>query len=162
MKPLLSRISLSVCLVGVLLFTSCGGGENETPAEISENVRSLESSGNVSLMAADGTSVTYSFEGDAPSIAEGDIIYSSEGNGFLRKVKSVVVSGNQVVAEVQQQGILFYSDSFWKLYHPDFYQTCFHTTEYIRREWSNFFDVSDYIEQGINDAHDLVVLQKRS
>lgn len=102
MKPLLSRISLSVCLVGVLLFTSCGGGENETPAEISENVRSLESSGNVSLMAADGTSVTYSFEGDAPSIAEGDIIYSSEGNGFLRKVKSVVVSGNQVVAETEQ------------------------------------------------------------
>ncbi|MDP8229432.1 MAG: class I SAM-dependent methyltransferase [Candidatus Electryoneaceae bacterium] len=87
----------------------------------------------------------------------GIVLISVHGN----HITNLKLSEEQV-EQVQRQGILFYSDSFWKLYHPDFYQTCFHTPEYIHKEWSKFFHVSAHIERGINDAHDLVVLEKRT
>lgn len=43
---------------------------------------------------------------------------------------------------------------------PDFYQTAFHTQEYIRREWSTYFDVVRYLERGINNHQDAVLLRK--
>lgn len=43
---------------------------------------------------------------------------------------------------------------------PDFYQTAYHTQEYIRRVWSAYFDVVRYIERGINNHQDAVVLRK--
>lgn len=42
---------------------------------------------------------------------------------------------------------------------PDFYQTAYHTEEYIRSNWSGVFRVRSYIERGINSHQDLVVLQ---
>jgi 2-polyprenyl-3-methyl-5-hydroxy-6-metoxy-1,4-benzoquinol methylase len=45
---------------------------------------------------------------------------------------------------------------------PDFYQTTFHTREYIARVWSRFFEVVDHIEGGLGGSHDLVVLRRRS
>lgn len=59
-----------------------------------------------------------------------------------------------------ERGALFYADSFWKLYFSEYYQTSFHTPEYIKNTWSQYFDVIDYVEQGINNWHDLVVLKK--
>jgi ubiquinone/menaquinone biosynthesis C-methylase UbiE len=43
---------------------------------------------------------------------------------------------------------------------PDFYQTAYHTQEYIYREWSNYFKVVRYIERGINNHQDAVLLRK--
>lgn len=43
---------------------------------------------------------------------------------------------------------------------PDFYQTAYHTEEYIRREWSAYFDVIRYAERGINNNQDAVLLRK--
>jgi SAM-dependent methyltransferase len=42
---------------------------------------------------------------------------------------------------------------------PDFYQTAYHTEQYIRLNWSKVFQIRDYIERGINSHQDLVVLQ---
>jgi ubiquinone/menaquinone biosynthesis C-methylase UbiE len=44
---------------------------------------------------------------------------------------------------------------------PDFYQTAYHTKEYIYREWSAYFDVLHYLERGINNDQDAVLLRKR-
>ncbi len=43
---------------------------------------------------------------------------------------------------------------------PDFYQTAYHTKEYIRREWSVYFDIVHYIERGICNFQDAVILRK--
>lgn len=43
---------------------------------------------------------------------------------------------------------------------PDFYQTTFHTREYIARKWAAAFDLVDYAEGGLAGHQDLVVLRK--
>lgn len=43
---------------------------------------------------------------------------------------------------------------------PDFYQTAFHTEEYIRRVWSEYFDVVRYKESFINGHQDAAILCK--
>lgn len=41
---------------------------------------------------------------------------------------------------------------------PDFYQCTFHRKEYVHEIWSQFFTAKHYIERGINNDQDLVVL----
>ena len=43
---------------------------------------------------------------------------------------------------------------------PDFYQSAFHTREYIEREWTRYFKVERYVERGINDHQDAVILRR--
>lgn len=43
---------------------------------------------------------------------------------------------------------------------PDFYQSAYHTKDYIYREWSAYFDIIRYVEKGINNHQDAVILQK--
>jgi SAM-dependent methyltransferase len=45
---------------------------------------------------------------------------------------------------------------------PDFYQTSYHTREYIEREWSKFLSVQSFVEKGINKDQDLVVCRRRA
>jgi len=44
---------------------------------------------------------------------------------------------------------------------PDFYQTSFHSRDYINREWSKFFEVVNYFERAIDGYQDAVLLRKR-
>lgn len=44
---------------------------------------------------------------------------------------------------------------------PDFYQTAFHSHEYIRKEWNQFFDVIDIQALGFENYQDTVLLQSR-
>ncbi|MEO8809644.1 MAG: class I SAM-dependent methyltransferase [Rhodanobacter sp.] len=43
---------------------------------------------------------------------------------------------------------------------PDFYQTTFHTADYVKRHWGRFFSVIDHIEGGLNGHQDIVVMRK--
>ena len=43
---------------------------------------------------------------------------------------------------------------------PDFYQTSFHTEEYVRTTWSRFFEIKRIIKKGIARHQDLVVCRK--
>jgi SAM-dependent methyltransferase len=43
---------------------------------------------------------------------------------------------------------------------PDFYQCAFHTEPYVRETWSRVFTVRDYVERGINNHQDLVLLTR--
>lgn len=43
---------------------------------------------------------------------------------------------------------------------PDFYQTTYHTFEYIAREWSRYFSILKHVPQAINGHQDAVILQK--
>jgi ubiquinone/menaquinone biosynthesis C-methylase UbiE len=44
---------------------------------------------------------------------------------------------------------------------PDAYQTTFHAREYVERVWQRFFHVIEYVEGGLGDHQDLVVLRPR-
>jgi len=43
---------------------------------------------------------------------------------------------------------------------PDFYQTSFHTHEYIAREWSRYFEIVALREKGIGGHQDAVLVRK--
>ncbi|MES9922674.1 MAG: class I SAM-dependent methyltransferase [Candidatus Thiodiazotropha endolucinida] len=40
---------------------------------------------------------------------------------------------------------------------PDFYQTSFHTEQYIRSHWGSYFDIVKFVKKGILNHQDLVV-----
>jgi SAM-dependent methyltransferase len=44
---------------------------------------------------------------------------------------------------------------------PDFYQTAFHTPEYVQDTWSEFFEIVEIVEQGVDNHQDIVVCRKR-
>lgn len=44
---------------------------------------------------------------------------------------------------------------------PDFYQSSFHTRDYVYRVWSEFFEVVDYQPREMNGHQDVVVLIRR-
>lgn len=65
--------------------------------------------------------------------------------------------------EAHERGLMFLSGPKGRLKVdglPDFYQTAFHTKEYIYSEWSAYFDIVDYVERGIGDYQDAVILRK--
>jgi SAM-dependent methyltransferase len=44
---------------------------------------------------------------------------------------------------------------------PDFYQTTFHTREYVERTWTRELEIVDYVEGGLGGHQDLVVMRRR-
>lgn len=45
---------------------------------------------------------------------------------------------------------------------PDYYQTTFHSRNYIERVWGKMFEVLSYKEKGMNERQDAVLLRKRA
>jgi SAM-dependent methyltransferase len=67
------------------------------------------------------------------------------------------------IDEIHDRGFMFFKWSKGKLKidgFPDFYQTAFHTKEYIYNQWSKYFEIVDYVERGIGNYQDAVVLRK--
>jgi hypothetical protein len=65
--------------------------------------------------------------------------------------------------EIRQRGFFFFSWSNGRLKidgFPDFYQTAFHTRDYVYKTWSPYFEVVDYVERGIGNYQDAVLLRK--
>jgi SAM-dependent methyltransferase len=65
--------------------------------------------------------------------------------------------------ELSASGMLyqrFTTESFRLDGLPDFYQTAYHTRDYVEREWGKVFNVLAYIPRGINAHQDAVVLRK--
>lgn len=67
----------------------------------------------------------------------------------------------EYVAAIRTKGFLYVSENIWKGIFPAWYQTAFHSEEYVRDHFSRFFSVKEYIPQGISDFHDLIVLEKQ-
>jgi SAM-dependent methyltransferase len=70
---------------------------------------------------------------------------------------------NSYEDEIRERGFAYISLSRGRFKadgFPDFYQTAFHTKKYVYSEWSAYFDVVDYVERGIGDHQDAVVLRK--
>ncbi len=78
-----------------------------------------------------------------------------------------VISGlrmldSSYIDEIHEHGFMFFKWSSGKLKvdgFPDFYQTAFHTKEYVYKQWSKYFEIVDYVERGIGNYQDAVVLR---
>jgi SAM-dependent methyltransferase len=70
------------------------------------------------------------------------------------------------VLETMRTKGFFYGDFGWNygrsISLPDFYQTAYHSHEYIRREWSRYFDVLEIRALGIEQHQDTVLLRRRA
>src|SRR5262249_38393261 len=64
------------------------------------------------------------------------------------------------VRRIREHGFLFARTGGDEGIHPDWYQTAWHTQEYVEQHWSRFFEVAAYIPQGFNSYQDVVVGRK--
>jgi SAM-dependent methyltransferase len=65
------------------------------------------------------------------------------------------------VQEIQRKGLLFLrAPAPMRGLFPEWYQNAYHTREYVRSTFSRYFEVLEYIPQGLDDCQDLVVMRK--
>ena len=64
------------------------------------------------------------------------------------------------VRAIREKGFLFARTEPTDWIRPEWYQTAWHTEEYVRRHWVRGFEVVRYIPRGLHSLQDLVVLQK--
>ena len=61
---------------------------------------------------------------------------------------------------LRETGFLFRVTNRMKGIFPEWYQTAYHSQDYVVREFSVYFKVLAYIPRGLSDFQDMVVLQK--
>lgn len=61
----------------------------------------------------------------------------------------------------EERGFLFLTQDTWEGIFPEFYRTMFHKKSYVLNHWSAYFDILQYVEQGMLNYQDIVVLRKR-
>lgn len=64
--------------------------------------------------------------------------------------------------KAKEDGILFVESTTGKLkldQLPDFYQYTYHTSNYILKEWSKYFEIISHKERAINNHQDAVILK---
>ena len=68
------------------------------------------------------------------------------------------------VREIMRTRGFFYGDFGWNYGRsvslPDFYQTAYHSHDYIRREWSRFFEIVEIRALGLERHQDTVLLRR--
>jgi SAM-dependent methyltransferase len=89
------------------------------------------------------------------------LILSVHGENVLKELQKL---DRSYVEEVRERGFLYLTAQTGKLKidgFPDFYQTAFHTKAYIYDRWSTYFEIVDYVERGIGNYQDAVILRAR-
>ncbi len=99
-KPLFASVAFFL-LAGVISLSGCGS-KDEGDYIISENFNAIHLAENVKLEAVTDDTVTYTYTGEAPVLLEGQIIASSAGAGFLRRVKAVSFSDSTIIVQTEQ------------------------------------------------------------
>jgi len=66
-----------------------------------------------------------------------------------------------MLQELDEKGFVFWDGDGWEQHFPDFYNTTFHTHEYIRRHWSQWFNVM-HVQKGTDEMPQEVVVLRRS
>ena len=66
----------------------------------------------------------------------------------------------EVAARVERDGFLFKTSNTMQGIFPQWYQTAYHTRDYIFNRYAEYFTILDYIPRGLNNHQDIVTLQK--
>ncbi len=69
--------------------------------------------------------------------------------------------GSELVSPNISSGFYYNEDSGLTDGLPEFYRNAYHTRSYIEREWSRFFEILQYEEDGCEGHQDLILCQKR-
>ncbi len=89
---------------------------------------------------------------------KGYLVLTTHGEKHYKKLD------RQAVNVMKEKGF-FYSDFGFNYGRsiglPDFYQTAFHSHDYIRREWAKYFDIVDIKALGMSQHQDTVLLRNR-
>jgi len=92
---------------------------------------------------------------------DGIILLSVHGAPYANHINL----GESNREKLRKDGLLYLSGitGKWKLDGlPDFYQTAIQTTDQIRQEWSEYFEILGHFEGGINQLQDAVLLKAQS
>ncbi len=99
MKRFISILLVLVSIPSLLLLGGCG----DSDYTLSPDYNPINMSDTAECSCITDDSVTYTFtNGVPPNLAPGQIIASGDGDGFLRKITSVSVSGNTITAQTEQ------------------------------------------------------------
>ncbi len=86
---------------------------------------------------------------------EGVMLASIHGNRH-REIRKLKVDGAPGFVFTQGSRGRFKKDGL-----PDFYQDAQHTRDYVMQHWSRYFSILDYVEAGIGNHQDAVLMAKR-
>jgi len=87
---------------------------------------------------------------------EGCIIASLMGEASFAGLKMPA----WVAERIRTEGFLFLRTGFDEGIHPDWYQSAYHTREYVERHWGEHFKIAAYLPLGLAGYQDLVVLRR--
>lgn len=62
--------------------------------------------------------------------------------------------------QIAAQGFYYVAVDLWRDVFPPWYGLAWHTPAYVARVWGAYFTVRSHIPAGLNDNHDLVVLER--
>lgn len=68
---------------------------------------------------------------------------------------------DDIQQRIVSRGFYYNEDSAVTDGLPSFYKSTIHTRDYVEREWSRFFEILHYEEQGHADYQDLILCRKR-
>jgi SAM-dependent methyltransferase len=61
---------------------------------------------------------------------------------------------------IQEKGFYYDGNVDWAVEGlPSFYKVAYHSEQYIRREWSKYFNVVKFVPQGLDNRQDIILLQ---
>jgi SAM-dependent methyltransferase len=63
---------------------------------------------------------------------------------------------------LKEKGIYFFVDNGWSFNFPSFYQSTFHTPQYVFEHWGDYFDISGYLPRRSLGHQDMIVLTHKS
>jgi ubiquinone/menaquinone biosynthesis C-methylase UbiE len=81
-------------------------------------------------------------------------------NHYLSNMPDIPVVQEQK-QHLQEKGFLFLSQDSWRGIFPEFYRTMFHEKTYLYNHWSEYFEILSYVDQGMLNYQDIVVLRKK-
>ena len=67
---------------------------------------------------------------------------------------------DEEIARVKKEGFLFKVTDYMKGIFPEWYQSAYHTQDYIYENYTAYFDILDYIPEGLDHSQDMIVLKK--
>jgi ubiquinone/menaquinone biosynthesis C-methylase UbiE len=100
--------------------------------------------------------------------------------GWLNELKRIAKSGAYLILTThgekqypgltskslkvfEEKGFYYDADLDWAPEGlPSFYKVAFHSEEYIRREWSKYFNILNFVPKGLDHSQDIILLQKTS
>jgi hypothetical protein len=76
-------------------------------------------------------------------------------------IKLAVISP-EYLTKLQKSGFVYIVNNYMGGFFPSWYQSSYHTKEYVLDNFSKYFEVLDYREKGINNHQDLVILKNKN